>query len=103
MWQRDEMSRPAERFGTPADRPDGYAKMSALNYVEHIQAAVSIHHGTADEQVPYPWSKELFDRLPAAGKQAEHLAYPGARHNFTGSDRTLFLERVVAFFDRHLR
>lgn len=102
MWQRDEMNRAAERFGTPTERPDGYAKMSALNYVEHIRAAISIHHGTADEQVPYAWSEALHDRLRATGKEVEYFAYPQARHTFTGADHALFLDRVAAFFDRHL-
>lgn len=103
LWQRDEMNLAAERYGTPAERPEAYARMSPLNYVEHIRAAVSIHHGTADEQVPYEWSEELRDRLLAAGKDVEHFAYPDARHNFRDADRDLFLERVAAFFDRHLR
>lgn len=103
MWHRDEMNGAAERLGRPDERPDAYARMSSLNYVENVTAAVSIHHGTADEQVPYPWSEELRDRLLAAGKPVEHYSYPGALHNFAGADWSLLMERTSAFFDLHLR
>ena len=77
--------------------------MSALHYLDQATAPFSIHHGTFDEQVPYPWSETLRDAVAAAALPVEHFAYPSAPHNFQGETWTLFMERVTAFFNRTLR
>ncbi len=103
MWNRPEMERLAAQYGGPDERPDAYRKMSAIEYLEWVQAPVQIHHGTHDEQVPFAWSERLRDALRAAGKEVEFFAYPGAPHNFQGETWDLFMARVQAFFETHLR
>ncbi|WP_060687714.1 alpha/beta hydrolase family protein [Ardenticatena maritima] len=103
MWNRPEMERLAAQYGSPDERPDAYRKMSAIEYLEWVQAPVQIHHGTFDEQVPFAWSERLRDALVAAGKEVEFYAYPGAPHNFQGETWDLFMTRVLAFFDEHVR
>lgn len=77
--------------------------VSPINYLSRIQAAVSIHHGTADEQVPYAWSVDLCQRLTALGKHPECYSYPGAHHTFSGQADALFMQRVRDFFKRTLK
>ena len=54
-----------------------------------------------------PVNRQRTDRLArelrAAGKDVEYFPYINQPHWFTGSSNTTFLERVVKFFDRHLK
>ncbi|MBA3531946.1 MAG: alpha/beta fold hydrolase, partial [Ardenticatenales bacterium] len=103
MWQRDEFNGPVREWGGPDEYPEAYARMSALYYLSRATAAFSIHHGTHDEQVPYPWSEKLRDAALAEGRSVEHYSYTNAPHSFRGADWTLFMERVLAFFDREVK
>jgi dipeptidyl aminopeptidase/acylaminoacyl peptidase len=80
-------------------------RLSPINYFARITAAVSVHHGTADDQVPYAWSVDLCERLKSLGKRAECFSYAKANHVFrSGSNADLTLQaRVNAFFARELR
>lgn len=75
---------------------------SPIFYFDFVTAPVQIHQGTADTTTPPRWSEAIRDALQAAGKDAEYFAYPGQGHAFQGESWTLFMERVVAFFDGHL-
>lgn len=76
--------------------------VSPVNYLSRTHAAFSIHHGTADEQVPYAWSVELCQKLKALGKSVECFSYAGGRHNLHGALDAEFLARVRDFFRRTL-
>lgn len=78
-------------------------RISPINYLERIQAAVSIHHGEVDELVPLDWSIDLCGRLQLLGKTVECFTYEGGYHTFSGQVEALFNQRVRTFFDRHLR
>ncbi len=83
--------------------PDVIERVSAINYLDRIQAAVSIHHGMADELVPLEWSTDLCQRLTDLGKQVECFWYDGQPHTFYGEDNQLFISRTIDFFNRRLR
>lgn len=91
-----------EELRTPASE---LAKISPINYLSRTKAAFSIHHGTADEQVPYAWSVELCQKLKALGKSTECFSYRGARHTFPSGSRAdaSFLAKVQDFFARTLK
>ncbi|MCZ7539350.1 MAG: alpha/beta fold hydrolase [Anaerolineae bacterium] len=78
-------------------------RISPIEYLERIQTAVSIHHGTADDQVPLEWAADLCQRLNALGKSVECFAYEGQPHTFTGEGDRLFVQRTIDFFNRWLR
>jgi dipeptidyl aminopeptidase/acylaminoacyl peptidase len=78
-------------------------RISPINYLDRIQAAVSIHHGESDELVPPAWSADLCARLTALGKSVECFTYPGEPHTFYGDGDQLFIQRTIAFFDAHLK
>lgn len=92
-----------KRFGTPQSAPEVYAKLSPATYLKDVTAPVSIHHGTADPQVPYAWSVKLRDQLAAAGKPVEFFDYPGGPHIFQGQQWADFMSRINAFYDTHLK
>ena len=103
MWRAGLYDRVTAVFGTPEDRPGDYARISPLTYLADIAAPVSIHHGTADNQVPPAWSRDLAQRLTGIGKSVEDFEYNGAGHSFFGPTWTLFMQRVTAFFDRYVK
>ena len=92
LW--DEETAPSEEL---------LRQVSPIYHLEKIAAAVSIHHGDLDDQVPLSWSEELCASLNALEKDVECFTYAGQPHTFVGEGDRLFIERTVAFFDRTLR
>jgi dipeptidyl aminopeptidase/acylaminoacyl peptidase len=78
-------------------------RISPINYLDRITAAVSLHHGELDDQVPLAWSEDLCARLQALDKPVECFTYPGQPHTFVGEGDQLFVQRVREFFDRTLK
>lgn len=76
--------------------------ISPINYVDRIQAPVSIHHGEADNLVPPEWSMELCQLLREKDKTVECFMYPDMPHTFYGEKDQLLVERAVRFFRTHL-
>ena len=106
--ERANLAKLAEWTGSQAlaelSLPEGVLeRASPINALAHVGAAVSIHHGAADAVVPPAWSDDLYQRLLALGKPVEYYSYPGQPHTLVGDGHDLFIERVVAFFDQHLR
>ena len=78
-------------------------RISPINYLDRITAAVSIHHGSLDDQAPLPWSEDLCRRLQALEKPVECFTYDGQPHTFVGDGDQLFVQRVREFFDGELK
>jgi dipeptidyl aminopeptidase/acylaminoacyl peptidase len=89
----EELSAPLEAF----------KRISPIYYLDRVQAAVSVHHGENDSEVPIEWSLDLCDRLKSLGKSVECFTYPGQGHTFTGDGEQLFIQRMIDFFDRELK
>jgi dipeptidyl aminopeptidase/acylaminoacyl peptidase len=77
--------------------------IAPITYLSDLRAAVEIHHGQRDLQVPVAWSRDLHARLIAFGKDAALFEYPTAGHRLRGRDYALMMERVVRFFRSRLR
>ena len=92
-----------DRFGTPDQNPQFWQSISPINYVSDISGPAQVHHGTADESVPWEFSQSLNDALKGAGKTAEFYKYEGADHNLSGSAFGQAMERSVEFFDKYLK
>jgi dipeptidyl aminopeptidase/acylaminoacyl peptidase len=89
-----------EELETPEE---ALRRISPIEYLERIEAAVSIHHSAADAVVPPEWSHDLCERLDALGKRVECFTYAGLPHTFRGEGDRLFMQRVVTFFDTYLK
>ena len=92
-------ARGLEELSVPAE---ALANISPIFFLDRVTAAVSIHHGEADDTVPLEWSLDLCNQLQALGKPVECFTYPGQPHTFFGDGDTLFMERIIEFFDREL-
>jgi dipeptidyl aminopeptidase/acylaminoacyl peptidase len=81
---------------------DDLARLSPIAHLDRIEAPVSIHHGSADDQVPPWWSDDLCTHMQELGKDVECHVYEGQPHTFVGQGDALFQQRVVDFFRKHL-
>jgi dipeptidyl aminopeptidase/acylaminoacyl peptidase len=95
-----EGTRGQEELNAP---PDAFERISPVYYLEQVQAAVSIHHGEDDLEVPPEWSLDLCERLQGMEKTVECFTYPGQPHTFFGDNDRLFIQRTIEFFDRELK
>lgn len=87
--------------------PETLAAISPSQHLDRIEAAVAVHHSEDDDVVPVQWSQELckaLDEQAAAGAipfAPECSFYQGQPHTFRGDGDALFIERTIAFFNRH--
>ena len=78
-------------------------RISPVFHLERIVAPVSIHHSVDDATVPYQWSVDLTARLERLGKEVEFFRYEKTPHTFNGESDQLFMQRMVAFFNQHVK
>lgn len=100
IYQWSNQARGLEELSAPAEALN---RISAMNYFGNITAAVSIHHGTADEQVPFDWSVTTCEQLTALGKNVECIYYQDLRHTFRGAGNEEFIQNTVRFFNQYLQ
>jgi dienelactone hydrolase len=77
-------------------------RISPINYLDDVQAAIQIHHGARDNQVPPAWSADLNERFTQLGKSVEYFSYPGAGHSLQGRNLNTMMARVVRVFQEKL-
>lgn len=82
--------------------PEAFQRISPMYYFDRITAAVSIHHGEQDPDVPPAWSQDTCQRLHDLGKIVECFTYPGEAHTFRGEGDQLFIQRSIDFYRRWL-
>ena len=101
-WNGAARSRVHQIFGLPEQNPGPYYRLSPINYLG-AAPPMSIHHGEADDVVPIEFSEKLYKNMQEAGRPVEYFTYPGQPHTFQGEGWELAMERVRAFFDKHLK
>jgi hypothetical protein len=64
---------------------DQYGKdqFSSFSNTSKINIPIILHHGTADESVPFTWGEALNNRLKSEGKNITFYQYPGDNHNIS--------------------
>jgi len=77
-------------------------RVSSMYFFDHITAAVSIHHGMADQLVPVEWSVLTCDQLKSLGKNVECRYYENMPHTFYGKGDEEFIQNTVRFFSEYL-
>lgn len=83
--------------------PEDLARISPASFLQDIVAPVSIHHSVHDTTVPVAWSEDMAGRMEALGLPVELYLYEHTPHTFRGDADALFMQRMIAFFDEHLR
>lgn len=96
---RDQLT---EVYGTPEENPTFWASISPNSYLANISGPIQLHHGTADDSVPYEFSVILYSEMVAAGKPVEIFLWEGDDHNISTSF-TPAMQRSIEFFDRYVK
>ena len=81
---------------------EALSRISSMYYFQNITAAVSIHHGMADQLVPLNWSEVTCEQLRTIGRNVECLYYEGMPHTFYGQGDEQFIQNTVRFFNQYL-
>ena len=78
-----------------------YEQVSVLNNVAYVNKPLLIHHGTADESVPYEWGVKLNERLEEEGKLVTLYTYERDNHDIA-ANFSRALGRDVEFFRQQM-
>lgn len=89
-------------YGQPQDNLEFWNNISAINFLNKIQAPIILHHGTKDESVPVEWSNKLAGKLKENQKDITYFVYEGEPHEFAQA-WPLVMQRTVGFFDKYLK
>lgn len=74
---------------------------SLTQYLDRIKAPLEINQGTADDAVPYAWTKALVKLLTTNNADLKFFSYLGADHNLQPAWNTV-ITRDLVFFKTHL-
>jgi len=81
--------------------PD-FKAISPIYYAASFSVPILIMHGKADKTVPVKQSREMVEKLKAAGKTYHYVEQPTADHHFTAeADRVQFLKELDAFLKQY--
>ncbi|MBB4154388.1 dipeptidyl-peptidase-4 [Sphingomonas jinjuensis] len=70
-----------ERYmGVPSGNPDGYRDGSPITFADRLTGNLLMIHGTGDDNVHYQNLEVLTDKLVAANKPFQMMAYPDRTH-----------------------
>lgn len=92
-----------QKYGTPKDNPKFWNSVDPNFFLTDISAPVQLHAGSSDEEVPWDFSKGLYERLQKTGKTAEFYTYEGADHNISAPSFNIAMQRSIDFFDKYLK
>jgi dipeptidyl aminopeptidase/acylaminoacyl peptidase len=85
------------------DDPDVYAKSSPINFIKNVKTPTLVLVGDSDGECPPPQSYEFWHALKTLGVETQFVLYPSEGHAFLQPEHKRdVVERVVAWFDRHL-
>ncbi|MGD9563448.1 MAG: alpha/beta fold hydrolase [Pyrinomonadaceae bacterium] len=95
-----------QRLGFPDKNPDAYKRSSPISYADQLQKPLLILHGMSDSNVHVQDSIQLMEKLIRLGKTQyfETMLYPSENHGFVRPESwTDEYERILAFFEKHLK
>lgn len=96
----------AQRLGFPDKNPEAYKRSSPITYADKLERPLLILHGMSDDNVHVQDSIQLMEKLIRLGKTKyfEAMLYPSENHAFVRPESWADeYERILAFFEKHLR
>lgn len=91
---------------TPWEARDRFVENSPLFYLNRIETPLLIAHGSEDTNVAPFLSDEVFVGMRRLGKETVYVKYSGEGHSpssWSYANRLDFCNRVLAWFERHLK
>jgi dipeptidyl aminopeptidase/acylaminoacyl peptidase len=92
--------------GTPWEYRNRYVENSPIFYLDRIATPLLIVHGAEDVTVAPFLADEIFVGMRRLGREVVYAKYLGEHHaisNWNYADRLDFCNRVIAWFDAHLK
>lgn len=86
-------------IGAQRKNPLLWQSLEPLSYLINIKTPILIEHGTADKEIPYQNSIELYDDLLSLNKNARLILYENANHNLSKAEKTAQTETLNFFKD----
>jgi dipeptidyl aminopeptidase/acylaminoacyl peptidase len=96
----------AQRLGFPDKNPEAYRRSSPITYADKLERPLLILHGMSDDNVHVQDSIQLMEKLIRLGKTKyfEAMLYPSENHAFVRPESWADeYERILAFFEKHLK
>ncbi|HJS51782.1 MAG TPA: alpha/beta fold hydrolase [Pyrinomonadaceae bacterium] len=96
----------AQRLGFPDKNPEAYKRSSPISYADKLERPLLILHGISDDNVHVQDSMQMMEKLIRLGKTQyfEAMLYPSENHGFVRPESwTDEYERILAFFEKHLK
>jgi dipeptidyl aminopeptidase/acylaminoacyl peptidase len=103
-WASDETEQ--ELGGLPWQQPFKYIEKSPFYYLDRIETPLLIVHGSDDGAVSSFLADQMFVGMRRLGKEVEYAKYLGVIHvprDWNYVDQVDVANRVIAWFERHLR
>lgn len=86
------------------DKPEVYAKHSAMFQIKGVTTPTLIQHGEKDERVPLSQGQELYNALKRQGCKTRMIVYPRTPHGIEEPKLLLdCMKRNLEWFDLHIR
>lgn len=90
-------------LGKYADDEKFAASVSPISYVDKQSPPVFIVHGDADPMVPYQQSVDLYNKLQAAGVQAQFITVEGGQHGKFAKEKSSEVNEAIITFLRSIK
>ena len=104
LWELYDTAYTERYMETPQSNPEGYKEASVLEVACHLSGKLLLIHGMLDENVLFRHSARLMNALNRERKTYDTLLFPDERHMPRLKDDRIFLnQRLVGFFEQHLR
>ena len=101
-WAMYETGYGERYMDSPQENPDGYEASSCLPIAGQLKNPLLVVHGTDDRTVMWSHTLRFVDACIAKGVQLDYFPYPQQLHGLRGPHRKHFLQKLEAFFERHL-
>lgn len=102
-WKYYEVMYGERYMDTPQENPDGYKNTSLLNKAENLKGRLLVIHGAQDDVVLMQHSMEFINACIKKGKQVDYFLYPDHKHNVRGKDRVHLNQKILDYFNVHLK
>jgi dipeptidyl aminopeptidase/acylaminoacyl peptidase len=91
-------------YGDPKTQADLLQKLSPINRLEHIKAAMMVQHGANDTNVPVVEAEQIVNNLKQRGVPVEYVSFSDEGHGFRKiPNRIRSTVSMVEFFVKYLK
>ena len=85
-------------YGDPKTQADLLQKLSPINKLDRIKAAMMVQHGANDTNVPVVEAEQIVSNLKQRGVPVEYVLFPDEGHGFAKPENRLKFYAVAEVF-----